>query len=194
MSSRDLILQKAIELFNELGTARISTNHIAREAGISPGNLYYHFSDKAHIIREIFELMAADWDRINENSVNPEKPFPDFMKDFIHANFELLWRYRFYSREMTSLINSDPVLYQRHVPVINRHFDQQVRIVQEAVKAGNLRFPDPAFQAQDAMMISWVVSNQYLNHLEGMGIKVGKRDFDDGVNLILNTLRPYIVE
>ena len=44
--TRGRILDAARRLFNERGTAAVSTNHIAAEAGLSPGNLYYHFADK----------------------------------------------------------------------------------------------------------------------------------------------------
>jgi len=63
MGNREIILQAAMELFNQVGTARTTTNHIAKHAGISPGNLYYHFSDKEHIIRAIYEQMILDWDK-----------------------------------------------------------------------------------------------------------------------------------
>lgn len=35
MKTRELIVEKAIELFNEKGTKAVSTNHIAAAAGIS---------------------------------------------------------------------------------------------------------------------------------------------------------------
>src|SRR6266567_9459354 len=57
--TRDRILEAALRLFNERGTAAVSTNHIAAEAGISPGNLYYHFADKQEIIRALHERYAA---------------------------------------------------------------------------------------------------------------------------------------
>ena len=56
------ILKTAIQLFNEKGSQQITTNHIAQEMGISPGNLYYHYQNKEEIIREIFTLMASDMD------------------------------------------------------------------------------------------------------------------------------------
>jgi AcrR family transcriptional regulator len=40
MKTRDRILEKALDLFNREGLAKISANRIASEMGISPGNLY----------------------------------------------------------------------------------------------------------------------------------------------------------
>lgn len=193
MSNKETILQTAIDLFNDMGTARVTTNLIAKEAGISPGNLYYHFTDKAHIIREIFERMTSDWDEVNKVFLETGPQFEDLMTEFITANFKLLWEYRFYSREMVPLINADPILKERHIPVINKHFNEQYRIIQKAVEANVLNFPDPHYQANDALTVCWIVANQYLIHLEGMGKTVTKADFQKGVHLIMNSLLPYMV-
>ena len=63
MSNRQRIIDAALMLFNDQGTGAVSTNHIADAAGISPGNLYYHFRNKEEIIRVLFERLFAAWAR-----------------------------------------------------------------------------------------------------------------------------------
>jgi len=62
LKTKELILDTGIRLFNEKGTAAVSTNQIAEACGISPGNLYYHYTSKEDIIRAIFERMFGVWD------------------------------------------------------------------------------------------------------------------------------------
>ena len=38
---------------HDRGTAAVTTNHVAAHADMSPGNLYYRFSDKDEIIRKL---------------------------------------------------------------------------------------------------------------------------------------------
>ena len=48
---RTAILDAARHLFTQHGIDPVTTNQIAAEAGISPGNLYYWFRSKAEIVR-----------------------------------------------------------------------------------------------------------------------------------------------
>lgn len=64
MDTKELIIHTATSLFNQYGTAKISTNIITEKAGISSGNLVYYFKDKLHIIREIYEEMISAWEKL----------------------------------------------------------------------------------------------------------------------------------
>jgi hypothetical protein len=50
LSTKQKILNTSIRLFNEDGMANVPLQQIAKEIGISPGNLAYHFKNKEAII------------------------------------------------------------------------------------------------------------------------------------------------
>ena len=56
------ILQAALELFNEHGTAAVSANRIAEYCGISKGNLQYHYRNKREIIYSVFQQAINEMD------------------------------------------------------------------------------------------------------------------------------------
>jgi len=57
--TRQAILQAARELFNRHGYDGVSVRDIARAAGISKGNLTYHFSRKEDIVAALLESDSA---------------------------------------------------------------------------------------------------------------------------------------
>ncbi len=191
MSTQELILHTATSLFNQHGTAKVSTNHIAKEAGISPGNLYYHYKDKSHIIREIYEQMVSDWEKPYER-VESQNMSLGVLEKFIEDNFELLWRYRFFYRETVALLNADRTLYKRHAAISKKRFERQRLLLQQAVKEGILHFPEPKIQLNEVLTMAWIIANHYLTHLESMGQKVEQSGFEAGTELVMKVLYPYI--
>ena len=61
---KNKIIDATIELSNEIGIHRITTNHVIDRLGISPGTFYYHFKNKEEIIRKIFERIASEFDAL----------------------------------------------------------------------------------------------------------------------------------
>ncbi len=107
--TKSRILDTALALFNERGTANVTTNHIAEALNMSPGNLYYHFRNKAEIVRELFARIMQAW---AENYALPAGKPPTFktMDAMAAGNFEIQWRYRFFFRDLTLLLGADPEL------------------------------------------------------------------------------------
>jgi TetR/AcrR family transcriptional regulator, cholesterol catabolism regulator len=52
---REVLLKTTARLFQQKGYAAVTLRTIAAEAGVTTGSLYYHFSDKEEIVREILE-------------------------------------------------------------------------------------------------------------------------------------------
>src|SRR5204863_9317244 len=55
---REQIVDAAIRVFSEKGFARATNKDIAREAGITPGLIYYYFESKEALLTAILEMRS----------------------------------------------------------------------------------------------------------------------------------------
>jgi AcrR family transcriptional regulator len=192
MRTRERILKTALELFNESGTAAVSTNHIADALGMSPGNLYYHFRNKEEIIRALFEQQFAQWDALYQLP-GDRLPTLDDLQGLVRATFAVSWAYRFIYRELIALLRRDELLHQRWVGVRARGFAGFQQLVDLFVAAGVLRDPgDPAVVTRLAELC-WLISEFWLASVEVSGKIMDAHQMGRGVALMLQILEPFII-
>jgi AcrR family transcriptional regulator len=192
MKTPERILATALRLFNEQGTAAISTNHIANELGMSPGNLYYHFRNKEEIIRALFEQQFALWDVLY---TLPDDRLPTLadMQRLVQATFAISWDYRFIYRELIVLLRRDEELQRRWVEVRARGFAGFRELVEQFVAAGVLRAPETPETVQRLAELCWLISEFWLASVEVSGQTVDAAQKDYGVALMLQVLEPFLV-
>lgn len=113
MKTKDKIIETALRLFNDEGEPNVTTNHIADEMDISPGNLYYHYRSKDDIIWQIFLNYEEKINQVlNLKDVNYTS-----MEDmwlYLHMVFEVIAEYRFLYRNLIQLMN--------RIDFLKRHF------------------------------------------------------------------------
>ncbi len=197
VNNRERILDAALRLFNENGTGNVSTNLVADSAGISVGNLYYHFKNKEQIVRALFERYSDDTDRafaLPEDRV----PTPDDLDALLRLNFVVLWRYRFFYRERISLLQRDAELMSRYRVVRQRGFDGFAYLLRAFADAGFVRLPETPEEESQLAQVCWIVSDFFLPFLESDGgdsdlSTLQARHQEQGASLLRLVLRPYLI-
>ena len=154
---REAILQTARRLFAEHGIGPVTTNRIAEEAGISPGNLYYWFASKTEIVRALF----AEWSeqmRIPDTEIHD---LPGALRMLWHRITELPQPdpdYAFFLRDLFPLLHSDPVLAEAFRDAYTARRDAFVVLVSQLVDADLLRAPEPPTTVRDIVSLLWLIS------------------------------------
>lgn len=192
MTTKDRILDKAVQLFNESGTGAVSTNHIAEALGMSPGNLYYHFRNKDEIIRAIMDRLVAAWAAIY-SLPDDRLPTLEDLQRMVRQNFEVLWQFRFYYREMTALMHRDAQLRHNYQTVRHYGFTNFRRLVEGFEAAGVMRAPvDPAEMLR-LTELCWLIGDFWLPFAELGGETVDTALIEHGIDLMMHVLQPYLI-
>lgn len=100
--TRTRILVTSLLLFNDHGEPNTTTNQIANEVDISPGNLHYHFRKKSNLVEALLAEFQADVRRVLAPPA--ETTTIDDFWVFLHLLLETLAAYRFLLRDMETLV------------------------------------------------------------------------------------------
>jgi AcrR family transcriptional regulator len=188
--TKERIIQKATDVFNANGTAGISLNALAGEIGISAGNLQYHYRNKEEIIRAILEVMYEDW-----NSVYQAMVVPSFTKDalrhILEINFKLVWKYRFFYRELNALLRNDKSLAKRYAVIQEERLTEQEMIMKHMPRPGGDR-PIGKSELRSMVVIGWILSNSWLSYIESTGRTVDESVMNEAVEILIQYYAPYL--
>ena len=190
--TRDRILQAALALFNADGSHTVSTRHIASRVGISPGNLYYHFRNKEEIVLCLYE-------RIEQTllaMLAPPEPAVlrsfDQVVGYLDAIFAHLWEFRFFYRDLNSLLRDVPGLKERYRTLAERTQAGARGIFGAMVDAG---WMDATEEQLDLLATNaWIVLTQWFTHRQVVDRRrtIQSADIRDGIRHLVALFSPLL--
>jgi AcrR family transcriptional regulator len=189
--TRARIAAAALELFNAQGAHAVSTRHVAEALGISPGNLYYHFGNKEEIVSELCAEIDADLSRLLEPPAGRPAEFSQLL-GYVDGVFAHLWRYRFFYRDLPTLLPSVPGLRERYRAMAGRVGKSARRIYASMVEAGWMRASD---EELDMLATNgWLVLTQWLPHQQMRRASPGitAADVNAGIRHFAALFRAYL--
>lgn len=145
VKTKERIVQAALELFNQHGERAITTNHIAAHLKISPGNLYYHYRNKADIIARIFDQYEQT---VAHLFVLPQdRPITlQDRKEVVDKLLNLIWEYRFMHRDLAGMLASDEQLKTRYQAFAQSAIDSTEALYRKMCESGFMQIPEAALR------------------------------------------------
>ena len=155
------ILRTARRLFAADGVGPVTPGRIAKEAGISAGNLYYWFGSKAEIVRELFAQWIADSGLPGDLAEDPA-PAPAHTLALLWGRIPAQHRinddYAFFQRELLPLLNADPVLAEEYRRNHAARVDRFVELTEQVIAAGLLHAPRQPASVRELVDVLWLVA------------------------------------
>lgn len=189
--TQNKIIETAIALFNEGGASAVSTNRIAEKANVSKGNLHYHFRSKEEIILIIWRRME---DEIALWTDDDKEPTIQHMAEMMLRQYRLIWRYRFFYRELNTLLDRDPELKYRFKRLRKSRMEKVHQYFLALIKNGVIRKEVTEEELKNLITISWMVSDFWLSFIAVEKDKINTTTMQEGYKLILQLFNPIMTE
>ena len=193
MKTKERILLGSLNLFNANVATEVTTNDIARELKMSPGNLYFHYKNKEQIIRELFKRLVQDTNRIWKPQTKQAKNNETIqLVDFIDKNLELYWKYRFFHRELYTLRKKDPELSKLWRAHLKKIGQLMIILYKHWVRAGYMTPIITKNEMEFVGELLFVSSNSFMQFFETVDRAPNQRTVEKAKRHLLRMLIPYL--
>ena len=189
--TRERILDVSLAMFNERGEPNVTTNHIADELEISPGNLYYHFRNKDDIVEHLFARYEAKMDTV---LVSPDERLPN-LEDIwlqLHLAFECMWEYRFILRDLVDIVARNRKLRMHFARIIKRASANVTEVLLGLVRAEVMRATRPEVEATATNVLLVATFWMNFNQVRGAQPERAAEDLTRGIYQVMMLLAPFL--
>jgi AcrR family transcriptional regulator len=112
-NTKSKILATALDLFNELGLAKVTLRSIANKMGISQGNLCYHFKKREDILESLYHQLV---DLMNAVVQQAGMSLPTLSSSFQSSKkmMQHFYDYRFFMLDFVQIVRENETIRQHY--------------------------------------------------------------------------------
>jgi AcrR family transcriptional regulator len=192
-TTKELILSTSLALFNELGEPNVTTNHIADEADISPGNLYYHYGSKDDIVIELFKRFLTQFQPLTDVPEDLALEAEDLWFQ-LHLSFELKGQFRFLFRNLSDLTTRIPDLDKAMRGLLMRERRAATSLLDGLQRNGALEIsPQEKSMLVDNFLLAVTYWIPYADIFDPQGMEQGSAQIE-AIARVLQMLTPHLKE
>lgn len=189
LSTKQKIIQKAINLFNDKGYASVTLFEIAQALDMTRGNLTYHFKDKELLLKAIADEF---WTKL-ETERNQTRLLPSF--ENMHNQVQLFYRlqraYAFIFLDYHVLNHS--AIRQQFKEMKQQRIKDMEATIAFSIAAGNMH-PEPYEGIYHNLAFNtWMISFFWLNQWSIQGEDFEKYN-EEGEKKLWSLLLPHLTE
>ncbi|MEM8620431.1 MAG: TetR family transcriptional regulator [Actinomycetota bacterium] len=155
------ILETARQLFNRRGYAATTQAAIAAAAGLTQGNLTYHFPAKRDLALALLDLARSEIQE-RDRAYVPGDVCADYVRH-VAFSMDLVWRYRFLLRDRAQLVG--PGIEPGASPEMVADLARLDSLIHRFADAGLLR-RGLGVDLDVLTRSLWIVSRYWLDHLD----------------------------
>jgi AcrR family transcriptional regulator len=193
MKTRDKILATALQLFNTQGIDPITVRHVAKEMGISHGNLCYHFPRKEDIIQQLYLNLVAELDR-EIHQLQAHTPQLKLILASIQTTFAIQYKYKFILIDFVSIMRNIPAIRIHFRELFVRRQQEFSALIQYMIMAGFFREEQYAGQYRHFITSFYLIGDFWIAEAEILFEGTDEAKLEHYTQLALSLVFPHLTE
>lgn len=192
MDTRKKILLSALKLFNRKGLSQVTLRSIAKEIGISQGNLNYHFKKREDIIEalyfELVEKMSAEIAKLSKAGGMMEYLFRSS-----HKSLRIFHGYRFLLLDLVDIMRYQPKIREHYRKLQEQRKSEFLLIFGQMQENGVMRPEEYDGEYDNLYKRMNILGDFWIANAEVLGGTKNKDDLIKRYNLVLlESIYPYL--
>lgn len=160
-NTKQKILNKALELYNDHGVSNVSIRQLAQDVGISHSNLIYHYPTQEDIILGLHDLLLQKAIELNKDLLQNESTLYSLYSTTL-TGFAVVYDFRFFFKELQYVCNAFPKVKEALRNVEKVRSNMYRNMIEQLITAGQFRSEELLNEYDDLIVRIKIYSDHWL--------------------------------
>jgi len=191
--TKELILDTALQLFNNQGLSNVKLRTIAIEMGISQGNLNYHYKKREDIIEALYFQLVKNIDE----SFKLKKESKSVLHALFHISDTIMtnfYNHRFIFLDFVQIMRENKKIRTHYLKLTKQREHQFMQLFDLLIKDGFLRNPILENEYINLYKRTQIMSDFWISSAVINSKSISKKSISNYSELINQNIFPYLTK
>jgi len=189
--TKQRIVDTALHLFNSQGLSKVTLRTIAKEMGISQGNLNYHYKKREDIIEEIYFRLVKEMDE-NMSKMKESQIGLPLMADISASVMKNSFKYRFFFLDFSLIIRENNKIRKHYKALVEIRELQILSLFELMVQSGLLRSEQLPNEFKNLYKRFQIFGDFWMASAKIEKEQISEKTIDQYLEMIIQSIYPYL--